>query len=147
MYKYSYTFSNSNYNFASCLLPCSYLVWLNWNWEDILSSSSFSLSFSQLCSYPVEGSLSFSFLCLTPTPQRSVHKGGGRERERERELSLDVWNSWADIATITPLPTVLPQSLSVEKGYYLLQTEDSFYRSQEKERMRKKEWERKKDKN
>lgn len=53
-------------------------------------------------------------------------------RERERELSLDVWNSWADIATITPLPTVLPQSLSVEKGYYLLQTEDSFYRSQER---------------
>ncbi len=48
-----------------------------------------------------------------------------------------MWNSWADIATITPLPTVLPQSLSVEKGYYLLQTEDSFYRSQEKEREEK----------
>ncbi len=50
----------------------------------------FSLSFSQLCSYPVEGSLSFSFLCLTSTPQRSVHKGGGRERERERESSVSM---------------------------------------------------------
>jgi len=109
-------------------------ITLNWNREDILSFSSFFLPLFQLCSTPVEGPLSFCFLCLTLTQQCSVRE---RERERERERaserSLIVWNSWADIATVTPLHTVLPQSLSVEKGYYLLQTEDSF-RSQKKRR-------------
>lgn len=55
-----------------------------------------------------------------------------------------MWNSWADFATVTPLPTVLPQSLSVEKGYYLLQTEDSFTsqkkgREREEKRVKEKE--------
>ncbi len=98
MYRYSYTFSNSDLQL--CILFAASFIFSLTELELRRHSQLFlffSLSFNptpwifvlqwgataQLCSCPVEGSLSFFFLCLTPTSQRSVR--GERERERERE--------------------------------------------------------------